>query len=112
MSALRQGSTSRRIAQSSTVLRGHSKPFEGLLLDLPEPIKSSREVRQVTPSAKKPINDTISRINYDSNQINKPKLRGKNKVNAEVSILSTCFIVARMITILGIPRLMLELNGG
>ena len=39
-------------------------------------------------------------------------LRGKPKVNAEVSILSTCFNVARMISILGIPRLILELNNG
>jgi transposase len=39
-------------------------------------------------------------------------LRGRPKVNAEVSILSTCFNIARMITILGIPRLILELNGG
>ena len=39
-------------------------------------------------------------------------LRGKPKVNAEVSILSTCFNLARMITILGIPRLILELNSG
>ena len=39
-------------------------------------------------------------------------LRGREKVNAEVSILSTCFNIARMITIIGIPRLILELNGG
>lgn len=39
-------------------------------------------------------------------------LRGKPKVNAEVSILSTCFNIARMISILGVPRLILELNGG
>jgi len=38
-------------------------------------------------------------------------LRGKPKVDAEVSILSTCFNIARMISILGIPRLILELNG-
>jgi len=38
-------------------------------------------------------------------------LRGRQKVNAEVSILSTCFNIARMITIFGIPRLILELNG-
>ena len=37
-------------------------------------------------------------------------LRGKPKVDAEVSILSTCFNIARMITILGIPRLILELS--
>lgn len=37
-------------------------------------------------------------------------LRGKSKVNAEVSILSTCFNIARMITILGIPELILKLN--
>lgn len=39
-------------------------------------------------------------------------LRGQPKVNAEISILSTCFNIARMITIVGIPRLILELNGG
>ena len=39
-------------------------------------------------------------------------LRGQQKVNAEISILSTCFNIARMITIIGIPRLILELNGG
>lgn len=38
-------------------------------------------------------------------------LRGREKVNAEVSILSTCFNIARMITIIGIPRLILKLNG-
>ena len=37
-------------------------------------------------------------------------LRGKPKVDAEVSILSTCFNIARMITILGIPKLILGLN--
>ncbi len=37
-------------------------------------------------------------------------LRGKNKVNAEVSILSTCFNIARMMTILGIPQLLMRLN--
>ncbi len=37
-------------------------------------------------------------------------LRGRPKVNAEISILSTCFNIARMISILGIPRLILELN--
>jgi len=39
-------------------------------------------------------------------------LRGKSKVDAEVSILSTCFNIARMISILGIPKLISELNGG
>ena len=39
-------------------------------------------------------------------------LRSQPKVNAEISILSTCFNIARMITIFGIPRLILELNGG
>lgn len=37
-------------------------------------------------------------------------LRGRAKVNAEVSILSTCFNIARMISILGIPKLRLALN--
>lgn len=37
-------------------------------------------------------------------------LRGKDKVNAEVSILSTCFNIARMMTILGIPELIIRLN--
>ena len=37
-------------------------------------------------------------------------LRGQSKVNAETSILSTCFNIARMITILGIPELILKLN--
>lgn len=37
-------------------------------------------------------------------------LRGKDKVNAEVSILSTCFNIARMMTILGIPQLINRLN--
>lgn len=37
-------------------------------------------------------------------------LRGKDKVNAEVSILSTCFNIARMMTILGIPQLITRLN--
>ena len=37
-------------------------------------------------------------------------LRGKPKVDEEVSILSTCFNIARMITLFGIPKLILELN--
>lgn len=32
-------------------------------------------------------------------------LRGKTKVDAEVSILSTCFNIARMMTIIGVPKL-------
>ena len=35
-------------------------------------------------------------------------LRGKEKVDAEVSILATCFNMARLITIVGIPRLLTE----
>lgn len=38
-------------------------------------------------------------------------LRGKPKVDAELSILSTCFNIARMITLIGIPALILKLNG-
>lgn len=38
-------------------------------------------------------------------------LRGRDKVNAEVSLLSTCFNIARMITIIGIPELILRLSG-
>ncbi|MEI7906552.1 MAG: IS1182 family transposase [Bacteroidota bacterium] len=37
-------------------------------------------------------------------------LRGTAKVNAEVSVLSTCFNLARMITILGIPCLLEKLT--
>ncbi len=37
-------------------------------------------------------------------------LRGKAGVNAEISILSTCFNMARMITIIGIPTLIAKLN--
>jgi len=37
-------------------------------------------------------------------------LRGKKGVNAELSILSTCFNIARMITIIGIPMLIAKLN--
>ena len=37
-------------------------------------------------------------------------LRGREKVNAELSLLSTCFNIARMITILGIPVLIAKLN--
>ena len=39
-------------------------------------------------------------------------LRGKDKVDVEVSILSTCFNIARMITIIGIPELIAKLNSG
>ena len=39
-------------------------------------------------------------------------LRGKDKVDAEVSILSTCFNLARMMTIIGIPGLIARLNSG
>ncbi len=38
-------------------------------------------------------------------------LRGTDKVNAEVSLLSTCFNVARIITIFGIPALLGKLTG-
>lgn len=38
-------------------------------------------------------------------------LRTKPKVDAELSILSTCFNIARMMTIMGIPKLLLTLNG-
>ena len=37
-------------------------------------------------------------------------LRGNEKVNAELSILSTCFNIARMMTIIGIPMLIAKLN--
>jgi len=37
-------------------------------------------------------------------------LRGKPKVNAEVAILATCFNITRMISILGIPNLILALK--
>jgi len=39
-------------------------------------------------------------------------LRGKAKVDAEVSILSTCFNIARMMTIIGISELITRLNSG
>jgi transposase len=39
-------------------------------------------------------------------------LRGKPGVDAEASILSTCFNIARMITIIGIPQLIMRLNSG
>lgn len=38
-------------------------------------------------------------------------LRGKKGVDAELSLLSTCFNVARMMTIIGIPALILKLQG-
>jgi len=37
-------------------------------------------------------------------------LRGKEGVNAELSILSTCFNMARMITIIGVPVLLAKFN--
>jgi transposase len=37
-------------------------------------------------------------------------LRGKLKTDAEVSLLSTCFNISRMITLIGIPKLILALN--
>lgn len=37
-------------------------------------------------------------------------LRGKEGVDAEISILSTCFNMARMITIIGVPMLIAKLN--
>lgn len=37
-------------------------------------------------------------------------LRGRKKIDAELSILSTCFNIARMITIIGIPMLIAKLN--
>ncbi|MGR3309892.1 MAG: IS1182 family transposase [Candidatus Brocadiales bacterium] len=38
-------------------------------------------------------------------------VRGKEGVNAELSILSTCFNVARMMTLIGIPLLIQKLSG-
>lgn len=38
-------------------------------------------------------------------------LRGKDKVDCEISILSTCFNIARMITIVGITELITKLQG-
>jgi len=37
-------------------------------------------------------------------------MRGNKNVNAEVSILSTCFNIARMMTIIGIPKLISKLK--
>ena len=37
-------------------------------------------------------------------------LRGKEGVDAELSILSTCFNMARMITIIGVPMLIAKFN--
>lgn len=37
-------------------------------------------------------------------------LRGKSGTDAELALLSTCFNIVRMITIMGIPRLILKLN--
>ncbi len=37
-------------------------------------------------------------------------LRGRKEVNAELSLLSMCFNIARMITIIGIPMLITKLN--
>lgn len=37
-------------------------------------------------------------------------LRGKTKADAEVSLFSTCFNISRMITLIGIPKLILRLN--
>ena len=38
-------------------------------------------------------------------------LRGKAKVDAEASILATCFNLTRMITIIGVTQLMIKLSG-
>lgn len=38
-------------------------------------------------------------------------LRGKAGTNAELAILSTCFNIARMITIIGVPTLVLKFKG-
>jgi transposase len=43
-------------------------------------------------------------------RVNQFMLRGKPKVNAEVAILATCFNITRMISILGIPKLILALK--
>ncbi|GAB63017.1 transposase [Candidatus Jettenia caeni] len=37
-------------------------------------------------------------------------LRGTQGVNAELSVLSTCFNIARMITLVGVPALILKLQ--
>ena len=37
-------------------------------------------------------------------------MRGRSGVNAELSILSSCFNIARMITLIGIPALIASLS--
>ena len=38
-------------------------------------------------------------------------LRGHEKVNAEISVLATCFNLARMMTIIGVTQLIADLRG-
>ncbi|MFH1541629.1 MAG: IS1182 family transposase [bacterium] len=76
-----------------------------------ETIYSSPEGQRVYKSRKEKVELPFGHMkrNLGAGQF---MLRGRPKVNAEVSILSTCFNIARMMHILSVPRLILELNGG
>lgn len=75
-----------------------------------EDIYDSPQGQQIYPLRKQKVEHPFGHFkrNLNAGQF---MLRGKDKVDAEVSILSTCFNMARMITILGIPELMARLNG-
>lgn len=75
------------------------------LKDKLEKIYISAEGQRIYKQRKEKVELTFGHIkrNLKAGQF---LLRGKDKVDAEVSILSTCFNIVRMITIVGIPNLL------
>lgn len=75
------------------------------LKDKLEEIYISAEGQRIYKQRKEKVELTFGHIkrNLKAGQF---LLRGKDKVDAEVSILSTCFNIVRMITIVGIPDLL------
>lgn len=78
---------------------------EEVLKDKLEKIYVSAEGQRIYKQRKEKVELTFGHIkrNLKAGQF---LLRGKDKVDAEVSILSTCFNIVRMITIVGIPDLL------
>lgn len=71
---------------------------------------TSKQGQQIYKLRKEKVEHIFGHMkrNLDAGQF---MLRGKAKVDAEVSILSTCFNLTRMITIVGIPQLLMKLTG-
>lgn len=91
----------RRIKQSV------HKDFEKELVEIYKSPEGQRIYKLRKEKAEHPFGHM--KRNLDAGQF---MLRGKEKVDAEVAILSTCFNIARMITIIGVTELITRLHGG